>query len=113
MWGDNMLTRDVILGLNDCQVKPFNVPEWGGSVYLREMSVKDRESFFDTVKDGKIKAVKALILAACDEDGQPIFTDEDTADLEEKSGSVVDKIVMEWVRMNGLHSGAVKDAEKK
>ena len=39
------LTADQILAADDMGLKEVNVPEWGGSVYIRVMTVGERDEY--------------------------------------------------------------------
>jgi len=48
------LTRDAILAANDTKLVPVEIPEWGGTVYVRPMTGAERDSYdMEMVATGK------------------------------------------------------------
>jgi hypothetical protein len=97
------LTKDGILKAQDSKAVPVNVPEWGGEVFLRPMSGKERE-VFDTrfVKDAAGMRVFLAVTCLCDASGSRIFGDEDASALEGKSSVALERVAHEAIRINGL-----------
>lgn len=126
------LTATAILESPDVRTWPLDVPEWGGQVYVRELSLKQRWSYIREVLDpaaepakpktldGKVteqdvdrgyKAYRWLILnGICDKDGAPLFAESDWERLEGKSGAVLERLSQAVLEHNGLTEGAVEDA---
>lgn len=84
------LTRDQILAARP-KVKEIEVPEWGGSVFVRPLTEDQRAKFLNLV-DKYEKASTGdrvrnhtftlLLYGICDEDGNPFFSDlKDVAQL--------------------------------
>lgn len=97
------LSREEILGVKDFDVEEVNVPEWGGAVYVRPMTGRDRdkteaEMFADGNRESEGVDPKCLydrrarIVARtlCDKEGNLLFSDSDIGPLSEKSGIVLD-----------------------
>ncbi len=120
------LTRDQILKADDIALKEIDIPEWGGSIHIRQLNRGEQDAHMKRQfgkpsmkqKDGKqeidstmqIFGHDAWLVAhgACDEDGKRIFTNKDVAELEKKSGEVVGRIAKEILE----HSGMAKDIEE-
>lgn len=112
------LTRDQIRAAKDSTVEKVPVPEWGGDLFVKTLSVADIER----MEGGKDKEAstdkrtlaRALVLAACDEDGEAIFAMDDAAWLhEEKNGSVLMRIVDAIKRVNpGIFATDTEELEK-
>ena len=105
------LNKQDILTVQDCKVVEVNVPEWGGSVFVKVMSGKQRDAWEEFVvahkdKDGKINTagLRSMLVATCvcDEFGNALFTDEDIPDIEKKNASVLQRIFDEAAKLNGL-----------
>lgn len=82
----------------------FPVPEWGGAVKLRPLSLAQRDeltklSTVDGQTDGQ-KIVRLLVLYGVSE---PPLTDEI---LQEKAYAVVDRIAKRVMELNGMHKEA-------
>ena len=106
-----MLDREAILGADDLPRELVDVPEWGGSVYVRSLMGHERDDVEQRVReqrtrDGQMKqaGVKALVVALCvsDEAGERLFTAEDAMALNEKSGAALDRIWQVAARLNHL-----------
>ena len=121
-----MLTRDQILGIQDIKVKEVPVPEWGGSVYIRQLTRGEQDDYLKmqygttTVEtDARIRRQKITSMsfyghdawlcqkAICDDKGNTLFTDKDLAALKAKNGEVVGRIATEIVKFSGM----AKDVE--
>ena len=105
------LNKQDILSVQDCKVVEVNVPEWGGSVFVKVMSGKQRDAWEASVvsrkdKDGKINTagLRSMLVATCvcDESGNEIFTAEDIPEIENKNASVLQRIFDEAAKLNGL-----------
>ena len=122
-----MLNREAILNARISNLKTIEVPEWGGSVYLRKWTGKDRNRFLeDSVKissggDVEVKydklldnMLKAVALSLCDETGTRLFEDseEDIALLADKEADVLQMLYDEVMALNALNSTATADAAK-
>ena len=108
--------RDLILNAQDRQLKPVEVPEWGVTVYLRQLSVGDRLALFDVLSDeqnaNKILYVYAIIFTVCDSSGQRIFTVEDYESIVQKNADVILRLGKECATFNRLLADAVPEAKK-
>ena len=122
-----ILTRDQILAADDIPQEEVAVPEWGGSVLVRGMTVAERSAFDQTmiseVKDGsgyKIVPNRAAgremrqRLAAhsmVDADGKRLFTADDVKALGRKSAAALERVVRIAQRLNGMTEADVADLE--
>lgn len=90
------LSRDSILAVNDTSIASVDVPEWGGSVYVRPMTGRDRDAYDMEIVSagGKIENMRArfAVRVVCDADGNPIFKPEDADALGKKSAKALDRI---------------------
>ena|SRR6266516_834110 len=84
--------RDTILAASDLKAADVEVPEWGVTVQVREMSAAGRMAFQDAMagKQGSDAYLENLarmvILCARDpETGEQVFTDADVDQLKTKS----------------------------
>ena len=125
-----VLTRDEILGRVDIATKAVEVPEWGGSIYIRQLTRGEQDVYLkrqygntqlkqDTrAKNQEIKGFNiyghdAFIcsMGICDEQGQSIFTQKDIVELDKKSGVVVGRLAKEIVEFSGM-SGDVEELDE-
>lgn len=110
--GKGALTRDQILGAIDLVIEAVFVPEWGGTVYVRNLSGKGRDAFEGSRvrvgENNKVEMVhentraRLLALAICDEHGALLFSQEDIETLGEKNASALDRLFDVAQRMSGL-----------
>jgi hypothetical protein len=96
-----MLTKEQILSITDKAVKEIEVPEWGGTVFIKGMTFEDHD-YFDTLKDDKYQNQKLLIHVVCDGDGHPLFTEEDIPALKKKSIQAFKRIIKEVTDFNSI-----------
>ena len=128
------LTKDAILGVKDRELKKVKVPEWGGFVFLRELSGKERFDLQNRMveiaeaarkkglKDDEelgVEIVKGgargelLTRCLCDQDGDLLFKAEDIFRLEEKNNNVIQRLFDLASEMNGMSDDEVNEEEKK
>ena len=102
---------DQIKSANDLGSEKCTVPEWGVEFFLQSMTAGEREIYEERLyrskgADGKVslKGLRARVIIACarDEAGQPVFTDQDAAVLQNKSGAVLDRISNRALKISGL-----------
>lgn len=101
--------RNRILAANDIKVEKVSIPEWGGDYFIRVISGADRDSFEESYADQKMKSfrVRFLVLSLCDESGDRIFTDADTAELSKKSAVVINRVFEAAWKANAFTQEAV------
>jgi hypothetical protein len=91
------LTAEQILAADDAGLKKVAVPEWGGDVYVRVMSVGERDEY-ERMWIGKretgIENFRTQYLARvlCDEKGALLFTRDQVSKLAGKSGAVMSRL---------------------
>lgn len=108
------LTRAAILEADDLEPESIHVPEWGGDVYLRVMSVGERLAFEKIFERDKQRAVPALLAyTLADEHGEPLFTTADLELLERKNSAVMIRLFQIATRKNALTGEDVEALEKK
>lgn len=114
-------TKDSILAYR-AKLTPVEVPEWGGTVYVRVMSGAERDAFEDeTFKiNGKNvelnrKNARARLLVRCitDEGGERLFNDNGDADrLGAQPADVLDRVYAVAAKSNGLSKADEDDLAK-
>lgn len=103
------LTRDQILAARRNR-KPhrFEVPEWGGDVFIRVLSAEDQLAY-DGVEAKEVPG-RVLIDSLCDENGERLFTDEDYAELIKEDFPVIMRVFAEAAHLNGLSTKELDEA---
>ena len=109
---ERVLTREEILAVPDVAIERLEVPEWGGVVYLKAMTARQRDAYevscLRTNKQGKREfdgrnvRAKLASLTLVDAGGTRLFSEEDMAALGRKSAKALDRIFDAATDMNGI-----------
>lgn len=107
-----MLTKEQILQVQDLEYRDEEVPEWGGSVRLWQLTVADRDAFEESISklkpSGQAEIIRenfrAKLVARClgDEEGNRLFSDKEIMQLGKKSAKVVDRLFVICQQINGM-----------
>lgn len=111
------LTKDEILAANDMGLLEVDVPEWGGTVFVRVMTVGERDSYENEWMINKNKGVenfrsKFLQRVLCDEKGELLFTAAEVDKLAKKSARVITRVWESAMKHNALTDGDVEELAK-
>ena len=115
------LTRDEIKAKRGVRPRvPVEVPELGGTVYVARMTARERDDFEFMVTGGKVGVpttprnirAKFCTLVCVKEDGTRMFEEEDAEWIGDLDTNVVQAIVDEGFRLNGIGGNALEDATK-
>lgn len=111
------LSKDQILAADDMGLLEVNVPEWGGSVFVRVMTVGERDSYENDWMVNKNKGVenfrsKFLQRVLCDENGELLFKPEEITLLAKKSARAITRVWESAMRHNALTDGDVEELAK-
>jgi len=103
------LDRKSILAADDVRKEKVHVPEWKGDVFLRVLTGTDRDRFEESYADQKMKAfrIRFLLLALCDEDGERLFSDDESDILGKKSSVVINRLFETGWKLNAFTQEAV------
>lgn len=112
-----MLSKKDILGAKDLPMEEVQVPEWGGSVMVRGLNGKERDTFESSVIDEKHKGqvkldnirAKLCAMTICDEKGERLFDDKEIEALAKKSGKALDRVFTVATKLSGIGETEVKD----
>ena len=111
------LTADQILAADDLGLKQLSVPEWGGDVYVRVMSVGERDAY-EKLWIGKKETgvdnfrTEYLARVLCDEKGELLFRRDQLAALAKKSGAVCGRVFDVALAHNNMSAKDVEDLAK-
>ena len=106
------LGRDAILAAKSLRTEEVDVPEWGGTVLVRELSGRERDEWEASlaVQRGKtmvpdVANIRAKLAARTivGDDGEPVFTQQDVAALGELSAAALDRVFDVASRLSGLN----------
>lgn len=111
------LTADQILAADDLGLLRVEVPEWGGDVFVRVMSVGERDEYerqWIGKKETGIENFRTQYLARvlCDDKGKLLFSREQIAALAQKSGAVMGRLFDVAMRHNKMTEEDVKELGK-
>jgi len=112
------LSRDDILKVQDIQIEEVDVPEWGGSVFVKGMTGTERDLFENSIVETKGKSsrvnmrnirAKLVVQSACDADGNLLFSQKDVEVLGKKSAAALQRVFDVASRLSGISD---KDVEE-
>lgn len=111
------LTAEQILAADDLGLKQAHVKEWGGDVFIRVMSVGERDSYermWIGKKDSGVDNFRTEYLARvlCNEKGELLFTREQVDKLAGKSGAVMGRLFDEAIKHNNMSEADVEQLGK-
>lgn len=95
------MDRDAILAAADLPVAEVQVPEWGGSVYVRTLTAGEVRGL-DWMADDPNFLGKFTALVLCDQTGARLFSDDDSEALGRKSFAALKKISDAAQEHNGI-----------
>lgn len=114
------LSKADILGQAALPMEAVEIPEWGGTVYVKTMSGTERDAFEASHLEAQKSAghilanvrARLAVQTVCDAGGARLFADDDAAELGRKHGKALDRIFDVARRLNGLRGEDVKELEK-
>ena len=109
-----LLDRKTIFGAADIKTQDVEVPEWGGSVRVRQMTVAERNEFVRRSADEKETGIGTWLVAtlAVDDAGKPLFTADEIAELEKKNFRNLDLVAKAVMQVNSLGEPEIEAAAK-
>lgn len=111
------LSKDQILAVNDLGLLEVPVKEWGGSVFIRVMSVGERDAYereWIGKRETGVENFRAKFLqrVLCDDAGKLLFSAEETSALAGKSARVMAALWDQAMKHNALLAGDVEELAK-
>lgn len=99
-----ILSREEILGAMDLAPVEIEVPEWGGSIKIRALSLAEVEELLGELRDekGEVDAVKANIAMFVHSVVEPQFGPEDYDALRRKHGGAMLRVIQQITSHAGL-----------
>lgn len=107
-----ILNRDEIVDVVDIKTEYVDVPEWGGTVAMRELTGAERDAFeaqmvkvINGRREADMSNLRAKLVAAClvnEETGDRLFDDKTINQLGNKSAAALDRLFRVAQRMNGM-----------
>lgn len=115
---ETILNREAILAAEDIETRLVEVPEWGGSVYVRAMSGRERDELESSIvkqrgkqKQMDLRDVRAKVAAICirDAEGERMFNMKDVQALSDKSAGALQRVFEVAQEMSGLTDEAAEE----
>ena len=107
-----LLTREGVLGRLDRKTRDVEVPEWGGTVRVAELTGLDRVAFEAALVDKNRKgSIHAALLSRClvNENLEPMFTE---AELDARAATVLTRLWDVAVSLNAVGAEEEEAAKK-
>lgn len=113
-----VLSREDILQAEDILIELVDAHEWGGNVFAKGITGKERGKFEASIiinpgQNQKLNMVdmRAMLcsLGLCNEDGEKLFTPADVKALNEKSAAPLDRCFAVIQRLSGLSDDDVEE----
>jgi len=109
------LTKEEILAQTNLAVEELDIPEWGGTVWVRELTAAKRDGYEASLLVAKrvkgrmqmepaLANAKAKMVVKClvDADGNRLFQDTDINALGQLSSAALNRIVETAQRLSGM-----------
>jgi len=118
------LTKVQILSAQDIKKEKVNIPEWGGDIWVKSLTGKERDAFEKSIMEFSAEAgvkpkviyenmrAKLCVLTVCDDNGLLIFTEDDVEALGKKSAKPLSVIFDLAQKLSGLTEEDVKGLSK-
>jgi len=119
-----ILGKKEIMAAVDIKTQIVPVPEWGGDVYVKNLSGSEREEYESSLyvmDNGKpVVSVRSMAsaklrlcaLSLCDDKGGRIFDIKEVAELGKKSSTAIDRVYDAILEVSGLSKEIVAELEK-
>jgi hypothetical protein len=111
------LNKEKILAADDLGLLEVPVPEWGDSVFIRVMTVGERDSYENDWVRNKDKGVenfraKFLQRVLCDDKGNLLFAADEVSKLATKSAKIMSRLWQKAMEHNALTDADVEELAK-
>jgi hypothetical protein len=111
------LTADQILAADDAALLEVPVKEWGGSVFIRVMSVGERDAYekmWIGKRDTGIDNFRTEYLqrVLCDDKGVLLFSKDQVEKLGQKSAAVMTRLFEKAMKHNAMTEADVEELAK-
>lgn len=113
-----ILNKESILAADDLPKQEVDVPEWGGTVFVRTMTGAERDEFEaslfgdDDKRTFSNMRARLASLTMVDEDGSRLFNSDETAELGKKSSAALDRVFSAAKDLNKMSGEDVEELVK-
>jgi hypothetical protein len=106
------LSREQILEADDLKIEEMEIPEWGGSIFVRVMTGAERNQFVKDIleledNDDLAVRIKLCSIVVVDNLGKKLFTEDDIEALSGKSSKVLDRVYRKAEVLNCIEDAGV------
>lgn len=109
----SILSKDAILGAQDLKEELVHVPEWGGEVKIRALTLAQRNRAYKLAeRDGQIDSSRAAAFMFVAGVIEPPFNEADIDPLRNKCVGVIDRVNARILALSGLTKEAGEDLAK-
>lgn len=107
------LSAEDILKADDMGIVAVPVPEWGGEVLIRPMSMRERDDFDALMVargKGNLRGFRTTLVmhSACKQDGALLFTKDQAEALAAKSSAALQRVADKAAEINGMNPEQVE-----
>jgi len=115
------LTREALLKPLPVDIEEVPIPEMGGSVWVKGMTVRERNIFerqFQSLKGERLQKrmseirQRMLVACVCDEKGEPMLTKHDIDEIGKQRADIVERLVTVAQRVCGWSDQDVDEMAK-
>lgn len=115
------LTKEAIFKAQDIEIRELEIPEWGGTVFVRGMTGHERDKYEDSLyqqrgKDRQLNTrnarAKLVCLCTVDKDGNRLFEDKDVSGISQKSSKALDRIFSVAMELSGISEDDLEELTK-
>jgi hypothetical protein len=103
-----ILDRSAILGADDLPIEMVDIPEWGGSVYVRALTGAERDQLERMISKDSVSRAAIAALVMVDSEGKQLFSQKDVAALADKHGSALERVVNAALAFNSMTEDAIE-----
>lgn len=113
-----ILDRETILGKQKLRAELVAVPEWGGSVYVRELTSAERDTWegnLVTLRGGSADIdfdnARASLAAATivNSEGKRLFSEADVIELGKLSGAAMNRVYEVATKLSGIREADIEE----
>jgi hypothetical protein len=109
------MNRESILAKRSVRIVPVEVPEWNDTVFLRALTVGDRDRIDQFVHESKqrLSGFRSLVLSLClcDQHGNRVFTDAQRAEIDSIDAGIAERLFNAAMPLAGISAADAKEIE--
>ncbi len=116
-----ILSKQDLVQARDQVLEPVEVPEWGGRVYMRSISARERgqieaaaAQFQKGKNDSYVRtfSMRLVALSLCDEKGNRLLEENEFELLAQRNAAVIGRLSKVALRLSGFSKEDMEELEK-